>query len=247
MDDSELRSFVEGVKLLCLDAGNTVIFLDHERLAGAATELGFPVKGSRLIETEGEAKLLQEEGRLLEVPWKGRDEPGAVGWGKMVGTILHRAGVRAEQVQAWLPGLWASHMKLNFWSLVPVGFAEAVDGARKRGIKVAIVSNSEGKLDELFVQLGIRSCFDLLLDSGKLHVEKPDPAIFRLALDAFAISPADALHLGDSIATDVLGARAAGLKVALIDPYGHTKGRAEDVPRVKDVAQVAQALGQQAR
>jgi hypothetical protein len=32
------------------------------------------------------------------------------------------------------------------------------------------------------------------------------------------------------------------MRVALIDPFGHTEGRASDVPRVKDVAEVAWAL-----
>lgn len=73
-------------------------------------------------------------------------------------------------------------------------------------------------------------------------MEKPDPRIFRLALDAFGATAAEALHLGDSIATDVLGARAAGIRVALIDPYGHTAGRAADVPRVTGVVEVARAL-----
>jgi putative hydrolase of the HAD superfamily len=160
----------------------------------------------------------------------------------MVGTMLQRAGVAADDVAAWLPDIWDDHVRLNLWSLVPDGLGEALDAARAAAVKVAIVSNSEGMLEGLFRELGVLPHIDLLLDSGKLGVEKPDPAIFRLALDRFDVPPDGALHLGDSISTDVAGARAAGMRVALIDPFGHTEGRATDVPRVKDVAEVAWAL-----
>ncbi len=235
-----LDELVRGVRLLCLDAGNTVIFLDHARLAGLAP--GFNVTAEALVRAEGEAKLLQEKGGMLEVAWGARGAPGAAGWGRTVGTMLHRAGVPAGEVAALLDALWVEHVRLNLWSLVPPGFGEAVDAARARGVKVAIVSNSEGMLEPLFAALGVAPHIDLLLDSGKLGVEKPDPRIFQLALDAFDVRPEEALHLGDSIATDVLGARAAGVRVALVDPFGHCEGRELAVPRVAGVVEVARAL-----
>ena len=236
------EALVAGVELLCLDAGNTVIFLDHDRLARWAVSHGASITRETLVRTEGEAKLLQEQGGLYDVDWEGRELPGALGWGRMVGTILQRAGVPAATVQSWLGPLWAEHVRLNLWSLVPEGLGAALDRARATGVKVAIVSNSEGMLDELFITLGIRAHIDLLLDSGKLGVEKPDPRIFQRALDAFGVQPGQALHLGDSIATDVRGAQAAGVRVALIDPFGHCEGREPQVPRVPGVVAVAEAL-----
>jgi HAD superfamily hydrolase (TIGR01509 family) len=242
MAPGDLHELVHGVKLLCLDAGNTVIFLDHARLARLLQAQGHSVTPEVLVRTEGEAKLRQEQGTLLDVAWKGRELPGAAGWGKTVGTMVHLGGVPEAAVARLLSALWAEHVRLNLWSLVPEGFGEAIDAARARGVKVAVVSNSEGMLDVLFEQLGVSRHLDLLLDSGKVGIEKPDPRIFQMALDAFGVQPRDALHLGDSIATDVLGARAAGIRVALVDPYGHCEGRALDVPRVAGVAAVAEAL-----
>jgi HAD superfamily hydrolase (TIGR01509 family) len=240
---SDLTALVRGTRLLCLDAGNTIIFLDHPRLARWVNDRGSSVTAEALLRTEGETKLLQEQGGMFDAAWRGRELPGAHGWGKTVGTILYRAGVPADTVAAWLPDLWDDHMRFNYWSLVPDGLARALEQVRGRGIKVAVVSNSEGRLDELFVELGVRAQIDLLLDSGKVGIEKPDPRIFRMALDAFGVTGAAALHLGDSIATDVIGARAAGIRVALIDPHGQSAGRALDVPRVSSVAEVADAMG----
>jgi putative hydrolase of the HAD superfamily len=230
-------NLVAGVGLLCLDAGNTVIFLDHARLGALAG-----VDADVLIRTEGEAKRLAETNELLDVPWSFRDRPGAIGWGKMVGTIVHRAGISAERVPAFLDAAWREHERRNLWCKVPEGLHAALDAARARGVKVAIISNSEGMLERLFAELGILDAFDLVVDSGKVGFEKPDPRIFRVAFDHFGIGPERALHLGDVFATDVLGARAAGCRHALIDPYGHYEGRHLDVPRVESAVAVAGAL-----
>ena len=236
------RALVENVDLLCLDAGNTVIFLDHARLATLVREVGHDVSAETLIRTEGEAKVLVETGGLLDVPWQYRGEPGAIGWGKMVGTIAHRAGLAEASVPALLERAWPAHVAKNLWCVVPEGLGDALDAMRARGVKVAIISNSEGMLDRLFAELDILRHFDLVVDSGKVHVEKPDPRIFGIALDHFGVPRERALHLGDVFATDILGARAAGIRHALIDPHQHYAGRHAEVPRVPGVVEVARAI-----
>lgn len=235
-------ALADDVDLLCLDAGNTVIFLDHARLAALVAELGIEVSAETLVRTEGEAKRLAESGGMVDVPWRFRDRPGAVAWGKMVGTIVARAGLPEARVTELLDHVWLAHEMRNLWCRVPEGLGEALDRIRDMGVKVAIISNSEGMLDRLFSDLGILAHFDLVVDSGKLGVEKPDPRIFRVALERFGVPPARTLHLGDVFATDVLGARAAGIRHALIDPFGHYAGRHPDVLRVPGVVEVARAI-----
>ncbi|MBX3231861.1 MAG: HAD-IA family hydrolase [Labilithrix sp.] len=232
MDD-----LVAGVELLCLDAGNTVIFLDHERLGALCG-----IEPSVLVRTEGEAKRLAEEDALHDCAWGGKHLPGAAGWGKMVGTIALRGGLAEERVPAFLDAAWADHVAKNLWCKVPEGLGAALDGLRATGVHVAIISNSEGMLERLFTELGVLGHFDLVVDSGKAGVEKPDPRIFRIAFDRFGVRPEHALHLGDVYATDVLGARAAGCRVGLVDPFGHYEGRHLDVPRVPGAPEVARAI-----
>ena len=243
---------VRDVDLLCLDAGNTVIFLDHARLARLMafvsftnlSSAGYEALAVELVRAEGEAKALAETGGLLDVPWKFRERPGAVAWGKMVGTMVKLAGLEERDVPSLLDAAWEVHEARNLWCKVPEGLGDALDAVRAQGVKVAIISNSEGMLDRLFTDLGILQHFDLVVDSGKVGIEKPDPRIFRIALDRFEVPAARALHLGDVFATDVLGARAAGLRHALIDPFAHYAGRHAEVPRVPGVVAVATALGQ---
>jgi putative hydrolase of the HAD superfamily len=236
-------SLVAGVELLCLDAGNTVIFLDHERLARLIEEAtGFGTSAARLVEAEGDAKRLAESGGLLDVAWTYRDRPGAPGWGRMVATIATRAGLAPDAVPRMLDVAWRSHEEKNLWWKVPPGLGDALDAIRARGVHVAIISNSEGMLERLFRDLGVLPHLDLIVDSGIVGVEKPDPRIFRVALDHFGVPPSAALHLGDMFATDVLGARAAGCRHALVDPFEHYVGLHPDVPRVPGAPEAARAI-----
>ncbi len=236
------RSLVAAVDLLCLDAGNTVVFLEHERLAKACARSGFRTTGAALLRAEGEAKLASERGPLPDVSWSGVGDARSAGWGRTVGCILRCAGLAEERVGDVLDAVWPDHCEQNFWCRVPDGLVEALDRARARGVVVAVISNSEGMLERLFDQLGILHSLDAVIDSGLVGVEKPDPRIFQFALDRFGVAPGRALHVGDMYATDVLGARAAGLRVVLVDPHGHMAGRHPDVPRVPGVAEVAEAI-----
>jgi putative hydrolase of the HAD superfamily len=237
-------ALVEGVRMLCLDAGNTVIFLDHARLAKLANEAGESVSAARLIVAEGEMKLALETGDMVDAEWKERSAPGAAGWGRALATMLVRSGVPRANVGPLLEMIWPHHKRLNLWSIVPAGFGDAMSKLRSRDVKVVLVSNSEGMLAELFDELGILASFDLLLDSGKLGVEKPDPRIFRIGLEKYAVHPHEALHLGDTFATDIVGARAAGVRAALIDPHAHYRDVHVDVPRVPGVVEVAHAIAE---
>ncbi|MDP9037065.1 MAG: HAD-IA family hydrolase [Myxococcota bacterium] len=237
-------NLVENVDLLCLDAGNTIVFLDHDRLARACARVGVATTAAALLRAEGAAKLAAERGPLQDFVWSCADVRSAAGWARTVGCIFQCAGVPGERVPQLLDALWPDHCEQNFWCRVPAGLAGALDHARARGVLVAVISNSEGMLEQLFDRLGILRSFDAVIDSGIVGVEKPDPRIFQFALDRFRVGPDRALHLGDMYATDVLGARAAGMRVALIDPYRHMDGRHLSVPRVAGVAEVAEAVAQ---
>ena len=79
--------------------------------------------------------------------------------------------------------------------------------------KVGVVSNN--LLDEQ--QEKLRQCaldrfVDTLVVSEEVGISKPDPEIFRVALDRLECAPGDAVMVGDSWAADVVGARAAGIR-----------------------------------
>jgi putative hydrolase of the HAD superfamily len=78
---------------------------------------------------------------------------------------------------------------------------------------------------------------ECVIDSGAVGVSKPDPRIFRIALEAMQVAPADAWYVGDTPAIDVTGARAAGLEPIVMDPYGLHEDA--DYVRVRSLGEVA--------
>ena len=96
------------------------------------------------------------------------------------------------------------------FELLP-GVAEAVDGLRRRGLELAVVGNWDLTLPEHLAQLGLDRL--PVVTSAAAGAAKPDPAPFRIALEALGAEPGRALHIGDSD-TDELGAKAAGMHFA---------------------------------
>jgi HAD superfamily hydrolase (TIGR01509 family) len=236
-------ALIANVRLLSLDAGNTIVFLDHDAMADAAAAAGFTLDRSRLPAAEGAAKCALSDGSVLPRPLPDLDIPPT--WSIFVAAITQRAGLAPALVDGCTRALWRAHRRQNLWRRIPEDLAPAMADLRAHGVPVCVVSNSEGHLAELFAELGIAHLFDLIVDSHLVGVEKPDPAIFAHALAHFGLPAAEVLHLGDVIATDVVGARAAGIRAGLIDPLGHYGGYVgpgADVPRVPSAAAVARAM-----
>ena len=80
-----------------------------------------------------------------------------------------------------------------------------------------------------------------VIDSGAVGVAKPDPGIFTLALNAVGVEAARAVHVGDTVAADVVGARAAGVRPLHLDPYDHCSDRT-DHEHVREVGDVLALL-----
>jgi HAD superfamily hydrolase (TIGR01509 family) len=79
-----------------------------------------------------------------------------------------------------------------------------------------VVSNSDGRVEEALEAAGLRAYFDVVVDSTRAGVEKPDPAIFLAALDELGVPPSEALYVGDLYDVDVIGANAAGIPAVLL-------------------------------
>lgn len=116
------------------------------------------------------------------------------------------------------------------WTHVGPVVADGLRAIGDLGVKVGIVSNSDGTVESELRRLGV--CWagpdsmaghevGVVIDSAVVGIAKPDPRIFEFALDALGVQASRAvLHVGDSLRYDVSGALAAGLRPVHLDPYG---------------------------
>jgi putative hydrolase of the HAD superfamily len=130
-------------------------------------------------------------------------------------------------------------------SISPVPGADAVLRELKGGFRLAIVSNAQRlfTMPEL-VKFGLAGFFEYVLFSSDIKTCKPDPAIFRKALDDLRASPCDAIYVGDDLDVDVAGAKRAGMKAIWIkhDPAG--SAAAGDVEFAPDAVVPADAYSE---
>jgi putative hydrolase of the HAD superfamily len=118
----------------------------------------------------------------------------------------------------------------------------ALDELAGRGITLGLVSNFEPWLDEVLALQGIAGHFAAVAVSGKLGVAKPDPRIFKAALERAGADPGATVHVGDQPVNDVAGARSAGITPVLIDRFGRHPD-ADGAHRVEDLGGLLELVG----
>jgi HAD superfamily hydrolase (TIGR01509 family) len=90
---------------------------------------------------------------------------------------------------------------------------------RSASIDVQIVSNiDDEQLDPMLDRLDLRDVIDGVTSSEQAGSCKPDPLIFRIALDKAGVAPAQGLFVGDSLRHDVQGPASMGMRTAWLAP-----------------------------
>jgi haloacid dehalogenase superfamily, subfamily IA, variant 3 with third motif having DD or ED/haloacid dehalogenase superfamily, subfamily IA, variant 1 with third motif having Dx(3-4)D or Dx(3-4)E len=90
----------------------------------------------------------------------------------------------------------------------------------ERELVVGAVSNWVWSLPELLHSLDLVSKFDFIAVSSRVGFEKPQPEIFRYALEQADVPAESVIHVGDHLDADVRGAQAVGITGVLIDRFG---------------------------
>lgn len=88
----------------------------------------------------------------------------------------------------------------------------ALHGRYRLGL-VSVTGVSAGRLMRgILEKQGVLAYFEALAFSDEVGYVKPDPRLFMAALEALGVEPGKAVHVGDSVKSDVLGAKYAGMK-----------------------------------
>jgi putative hydrolase of the HAD superfamily len=92
----------------------------------------------------------------------------------------------------------------------------AIAAARARGQRIVAVSNWDISLADVLGRLKLAQLLDGIVTSAQVGARKPSAEIFVHALTVAGVGPRDAVHVGDSVDEDVVGARSAGIEAILI-------------------------------
>jgi HAD superfamily hydrolase (TIGR01509 family) len=219
-----------GLRALFFDAGNTLLFPDTERTLAPLIALG-------IRPTDDQLRTAERAVREFRDHHTGPSNPNHSYWNVYFDQLFSTLGLARDPVlQQQL--IDSSHRSTNWRRILP-DTRDTLLGLKQQ-YRLAVISNSDGGIQEALVSADIADCFECIIDSAHVGVEKPDPAIFRAGIDAMQVNPSDSIYIGDVYSIDVLGAHSVGMRAVLIDPFAVY--RHENCPRISSLSELPELL-----
>ena len=236
-----------GVSAILLDAGGVLLFPAPEPLLPPLAAAGVSLDGGLLERAHYRAMTVLD---LAAGPPASGDW-----WREYLVNFVAACGVAEDRCAALAGEIAEATTGRSYtWAHVGVGVADGLRALAVLGLPMGVVSNSDGTVAAELRRLGVCYAPDghqpaaagvkvgVVVDSAVVGVSKPDPAIFRIALDALGVPPSrTVLYVGDSLRYDVTGALAAGLQPVHLDPHGFCPAP-EGHPHIRALADLAELL-----
>lgn len=226
---------ITGVDTILFDAGDTLIayrrplrillqdfFIQHNEIVRRdAIAEALEAVDARYRSLIHQVRTTDEERRMwLEV---GRD---------LLDVLLPRRRDLYIALGAWFADGWR---QMKVFRDVP----QAMRRLRVVGYRLAVVSNWEPSLANTLDRLGIRHYFESVITSSEEGVWKPDPGLFRIALERLSAPAERTISVGDHFERDFIAARHAGLQAVLLDRFND---HPEVSPRVRTLTELLALL-----
>ena len=171
-----------------------------------------------------------DEGRTFSTS---RDESHTF-WTRLYASLLEHLGVRDPEAPEVLYQTFSNPSNYGLFD----DALTALDALAAKGVKLGVISNFESWLNVMLDHLEIKSRFEVLAISGDLGWEKPDPRIFKWAMEEAGAEPHECLHVGDSPHFDAIPAQQLGMTGVLIDRYGRWADLEGDFARVATLTEL---------
>ena len=158
-------------------------------------------------------------------------------WFRFTERIVRGMGGDADSAYACaveITRAWERHENFELYDDVP----DALAALRAAGFRIGLVSNASRDVREFAVHHGLE--VDAGISSFHHGRTKPHASIFRAVLDLLGAEPAEAVMVGDTIADDIEGALALGMRAILLDREGT---RADFEPKIETLAELPPLVG----
>jgi putative hydrolase of the HAD superfamily len=105
---------------------------------------------------------------------------------------------------------------------------DTVEWLRSRGCRLALLTNGSARMQRRKIdRFGLAGHFDIILIEGEVGFGKPDPRVYKRALELLDVAPGDTWMVGDNLEWDVAEPQRQGIYGIWIDvrgsglPQGH--------------------------
>lgn len=211
----------------------------EKRFAQACQDLGDPVTVDQVHQAF--SRLIQEWARIKAQGLRRASSSEQYRWTMTRGyqLMLEALGVQGDLGQK-ADALYERFIVQE--GFMPV-FGDVEDTLRRlrgQGLRLGILSNFPPHLEQTLKQHGIHGYFDFFVVSSLVGLEKPDPAIFKLAIEKADCPREKILYVGDSPDDDIRSAQAIGLATILVDR--HDRWPEADCVKIKSLQELLEPL-----
>lgn len=231
------------LKAICFDAAGTLLDTVApigESYASLADRYGVKISSAE-IEERFHSCFLNSPPLTFEGAPEGRLQELERRWWKDLVRRIFESHGPFPRFEDYFAELFAHFGKTESWKLYPET-GETLAALKERDFILVVISNFDSRLLSILKGLGIASCFDSVVLSSRSGHAKPSPEIFQSALRLHGLRSDEAMHVGDSLKNDALGAARAGLKAVWLNRNGR-HGR-ESIPQVRSLKEILPLVDQ---
>ncbi len=136
-----------------------------------------------------------------------------------LGLLNHRLGVRLDLCRTW-QRLKEERRALDVRWLPFPNVKTVLADLKRRNVRMGVITNWDPTARAILQGHGLECFFEQVVISSEVGLEKPDPAIFELAMKRAAVGPAESLYVGDNYYVDAVGARGVGMRCLIVNRFG---------------------------
>jgi HAD superfamily hydrolase (TIGR01549 family) len=197
---------------LIFDAGGTIVFPDFTYMEEVVNKIDIWVSKDELFNIHCDLIYdldvqTHQSGHLADPFPNGYPD-----------TLLKGILTDNEQRDAIINTIEERSRQKSLWTASFPWVKESLDLIKSSGFSMSVVSNSDGRVNQILKDLDLISFFDQVFDSDIIGYSKPDSRLFNTALNALNLEPDEALYIGDVYYIDVWGANQAGIGAIHLDP-----------------------------
>ena len=205
------------LKAIFFDAVGTLFYLNGsvgQHYAFVADEIGLKLNADKLDRAFASAWKQMPARPAIDGP---RPDDDKGWWRELVDLVLDQAAPTLDEIDRdnFFEIAYEHFAEAGVWKLYPE-VPEVLEKLQPR-FQLAVISNFDGRLRFILEHLGISKFFSQVFISSELGADKPDPEIFRRALNLIDLNANEVLHVGDDSKRDWKAAAAADLLVFRLD------------------------------
>src|SRR5437773_8310060 len=205
------------LKAIFFDAVGTLFYLTKtvgDHYAIVAAEVGLKLEAKKLDAAFYSAWKQMPPRQAIDGPRENDDKDW---WRDLTDAVLKEAAPTVGELDRdnFFEVAYEHFAEAGVWELYP----EVIEVLEKLfpRFQLAVISNFDGRLRMILEQLGVSKFFKHVFLSSELGADKPDPEIFRRALNVIHREPNEVLHVGDDPERDWKAAASVGLSIFQLD------------------------------